>query len=284
MIHSVYTSKEGQNIIEQAYRVHLNSSLAQGLTQRFVDTTHGKTFVIEKSESGKPPVILLHGSVSNSASWLGLIPMFAERFSVYCLDIPGEPGLSESERFPLASHAPETWLKSALDGLGIDICLLLGMSLGGWYALNFAITNPDRVAALSLVSAGGIASQKTSFILKALLFMMMGQYGQKRLAKAIYHNVQIPKEIIDYQAIVSKYFRPVTETLPIFTDEQLRALHVPIQYFGGAHDVLLDAKTSVKRLHTLIDNAEAHLITDSGHAIIDKFEEARDFLANHWSD
>ncbi|MDD4258353.1 MAG: hypothetical protein PHP38_00725 [Sphaerochaetaceae bacterium] len=82
MIHSVYTSKEGQNIIEQAYRVHLNSSLAQGLTQRFVDTTHGKTFVIEKSESGKPPVILLHGSVSNSASWLGLIPMFAERFSV----------------------------------------------------------------------------------------------------------------------------------------------------------------------------------------------------------
>ena len=150
--------------------------------------------------------------------------------------------------------------------------------------MNFAITNPDRVAALSLVSAGGIARQKTSFILKALLFMMMGQYGQKRLAKAIYHNVQIPKEIIDYQAIVSKYFRHVTETLPIFTDEQLRALHVPIQYFGGAHDVLLDAKTSVKRLHTLIDNAEAHLITDSGHAIIDKFEEARDFLANHWSD
>ncbi len=45
---SVYKSSEGRDIVEAAYRVHLSSGLAAGLTQRMVDTTCGRTFVIRK--------------------------------------------------------------------------------------------------------------------------------------------------------------------------------------------------------------------------------------------
>ena len=91
MSRSVYKSEEGRRLIEAAYRMHLDSALGAGLVQRRVETVQGSTFVLEKSGAGKPPLLLLHGSVSNSASWLGVIPLFAEHFSVYCLDIPGEP-------------------------------------------------------------------------------------------------------------------------------------------------------------------------------------------------
>ena len=140
------------------------SDLAADLKQKTLNTPYGETFVIEKSVPGKPPLVLLHGSVSNSASWLGVIPLYAQNFSIYCLDIPGEPGLSTSNRFPLKSDSPEKWLKSVLDTLGLNKVSFLGMSLGGWYALNFAIRNPERVSALSLISAGGIAKQKTGFL------------------------------------------------------------------------------------------------------------------------
>lgn len=278
---SVYVSPEGQKIIEKSYRTHLDSDLASGLTQRTIETELGPTFVLENSSPGKPPLVLLHGSVTNSASWLGVIPLFSQDFSVYCLDIPGEPGLSTPNRFPLASGSPERWLKSALDALGLEKPFLLGMSLGGWYALNFAVRNPGRVSALSLISVGGIAPQKSGFIFKAVFFMLLGTWGQTLLNKAIYHKVLMPREILEYQALVSRHFHPMTEALPVFSDEQLRALTMPVQYFGGDKDALLNTGKSVERLRSLLPGAEAHLLEDSGHAIIDNFEAVRDFLAGH---
>ena len=275
---TVYKSEEGRKILERAYRVHLTSGPAAGLKQKTVATPLGETFVLEKSEPGKPPLVLLHGSVSNSASWLGVLPMYAKDFSVYCLDIPGEPGLSASKRFPLKSDSPEKWLKGALDALGLPKVSFLGMSLGGWYALNFAVRNPERVSALALISAGGIARQKLGFLFKALFFLLLGERGQDQLNKAIYHKVKIAKEILEYQALALKHFRPVTEPLPLFSDEELLRLTMPLLYFGGDRDALLDTKKAVARLAALLPQAEVLLLEDTGHAIIDKFEEIKDFL------
>lgn len=229
--------------IERAYLAHLNSSMAAGLARKTVETPLGSTFVVEKSAPGKPPLVLLHGSVSNSASWLGVIPLFARTFSVYCLDIPGEPGLSTSERFPLSSDAPERWLRGALDALGLDRVAFVGMSLGGWYALNFAVHNPGRVSALSLISAGEMAPQKAGFMFKAVFFIMLGKHGQAMLNKAIYHKTIMPQEILEYQALVAKHFRPLGEPIPLFSDEELSRLTMPLQYFGGAKDALLNTRT-----------------------------------------
>ncbi len=119
------------------------------------------------------------------------------------------------------------------------------MSLGGWYAVNFAVRNPERIQAMSLVSGGGIAAQKLGFIFKALFFLMLGKTGQHMLSKVIYHHTIVPKQILDYQAVVSKHFNPVTEPLPVFTDEQLLKLTMPVQYFGGDHDALLHTRRSM---------------------------------------
>jgi len=276
---SVYKSAEGRQIVEAAYRKHLDSDLAAGLTQRRVDTPFGSTFVLEKAAFGKPPLVLLHGSVSNSASWLGVIPLFARDFSVHCVDIPGEPGLSEPGRVPLASDAPEAWLRRTLDALGLDRVAILGMSLGGWYALNFAVRNPERVSALSLISVGGIGPQRISFIFKALFFLLLGKRGQALLNRAIYHKAVVPPEMLEYQALVSRHFVPVAEPLPIFSDQELARLDMPVQYFGGDRDALLDAKRAVERLGRVLPGARAVLLEDTGHAIVDRFEAARDFLA-----
>jgi hypothetical protein len=132
-----------------------------------------------------------------------------------------------------------------------------------------------------LISGGGIARQKPGFIVKALFFIMLGPMGKKLLNKLIYHKVVVPKEILEYQSLVSEYFRPVTESLPMFTDEQLSALAMPLQYFGGDHDSLLDTRKAVARLSALLPHSEARLLEDTGHAIIDKFEETRAFLTRH---
>lgn len=94
------------------------------------------------------------------------------------IDIPGEPGLSSDNRFLLSSNLPELWISNVLDGLGLHSASFLGMSLGGWYALNFAVHYPHRVSSLSLISAAGFAGQKISFLFKALFLLMLGKTGQ----------------------------------------------------------------------------------------------------------
>lgn len=79
---------------------------------------------------------MIHGSVSNSAAWLGCISEFIENFCIYCVDIPGEPGLSEPKRCILNSEEPFEWLDLLLDSLKIDKACFVTMSLGSWYALN----------------------------------------------------------------------------------------------------------------------------------------------------
>ena len=79
MNRAVYKSEEGRMLIEAAYRAHLDSPLGANLLKRSIETGMGSTFVVEESGVAKPPLVLLHGSVSNSASWLGVIPLFAER-------------------------------------------------------------------------------------------------------------------------------------------------------------------------------------------------------------
>lgn len=278
MIESVYKSAEGQKIVENHYRQLLAAATAVPFQQRFIETATAKTHLLHFGDSTKPPLLMLHGSMSNSATWLGVAPLFMDAFSVFCVDIPGEPGLSEPTRLDLNSAKPALWLASLLDKLELDRVSFLAMSLGSWYALNFAVSQPQRSAALSLITTGGIAPQRKDFIFKALFCMMLGKRGQKMLNKIVFHKTPAPPQVLAAQALVSKHFNPLTKALPLFTDAQLSQLHMPIQYFGGDHDALLDTLKTAERLRKLTPQAEIHVLADTGHVIIDQFSTIRDFL------
>lgn len=293
----VYKSEEGRVLVEAYCRKTLDSFTAVPLERRFIATPQGRTHVLAYVDSGKPPLILLHGSMSNSASWFGMLPDLAASFSVYCVDIPGEPGLSEAARVPLAARMslaarmpltagksesepppPAIWLGAALDGLGLESASFLGMSLGSFYALTFAVANPARVRALSMITTGGIAPQKASFLFKALFFMLLGAPGQALLNRTVYHKAVVPPEIHEFQALVSANFNPMTESLPIFTDAELRRLAMPIQYFGGDRDALLDTTKTAQRLSALFPRADIRVLKDTGHVIIDQGRAVKAFL------
>ena len=278
---SIYKSEEGKKIIESLYKKTLAEYSGPSFEQLFIETKQAKTHVLRFGDTSKPALLMLHGSTSNSASWLGNVGDFIDRFCVYCVDIPGEPGLSEAKRLPLNSDAPGEWLASLLDELDIAKASFLGMSLGSWYSLNFALKNPQRITALSLITSSGIAPTKTSFIFKAIVYMMLGKAGQKRLNKALYHNTEVPVEMLDFQAVMSKHFNPLMEAIPIFSDDMLMKLSAPLQYFGGDHDVILNSQASAERLRNLVSHADIRLLKDTGHVIIDQFQSIKDFLMSH---
>jgi len=280
---NVYKTEKGRNIVESLYRKVLAKHSFLAFEQLFIPTEIARTHVLRFGEISKPPLIMVHGSASNSAVWLGNIPNFINSFCVYCVDIPGEPGLSEPIRCTLGSDSPYRWLTSLLDNLKIKKASFLTISLGSWYALNFAIKYPDRVNALSMLTTSGIVPAKRSFIFKAIFFMMLGEIGQKLLNKAIFYKTVIPSELLEFQSIVSRHFIPVMENIPVFNDEMLKNISGPIQFFGGDHDALIDSVKTGERIKKLLPHSDIHILEDTGHAIINQFPTINNFLISNIS-
>ena len=191
-----------------------------------------------------------------------------------------EPVRMELAPAPEGSGAPAAWLGQVLDGLGLDSASFLSMSLGSFYALSFATASPGRVSALSMLTTPGVAPQRKDFMPKALFCMLIGAPGKKLLNRLIYYKVEVPPQIHEFQALVSANFSPVTEAIPILDDAALKRLVMPVQYFGGDRDALLDTAATARRLVALCPEAEIHLLPDTGHAILDQWAEVKAFLAS----
>ncbi|NLW91205.1 MAG: alpha/beta hydrolase [Syntrophomonadaceae bacterium] len=66
-----------------------------------VPTRHGLTHIIACGKKDSPPLLLLHGSSSNATMWIRDVKIYAEKYRVYAVDLPGEPGKSEPVRSSL---------------------------------------------------------------------------------------------------------------------------------------------------------------------------------------
>lgn len=158
---SVFKSDEGRDKIRGYYNKILSFF---PVIQRYVDTSYGKTFVLEAGTDGNPVIFLLHGSCSNSAAWLGDIPLLAMQYHVFAVDLLGEAGNSEENRLDFNSDEYPLWLKEVMDLLGVEQSIIIGNSLGGWLALHLAAAFPKRTRALVLIAPSGLILPKQSFL------------------------------------------------------------------------------------------------------------------------
>ena len=114
--------------------------------------------VLRYYDQGSGPALLfLHGSGPGVTGWRnfrGVLPTFAEHFRCLVLEFPGFGVSDDFGGHPMvtAQGAVAPFL-DALDVAGVNI---VGNSMGGGVAINFAINSPDRVG--KLVTIGGIGT------------------------------------------------------------------------------------------------------------------------------
>lgn len=274
---SIYKSTEGKKLIEEHYK---NIIKTWPVEKEFINikTSFGNTFIIASGERENNPIILLHGSSTNSAMWMGDIEKLSESHRVYAVDIIGEPGKSDENRPDLDGNQYGEWLDEILDHLNIEKVTFIGNSLGGWMALKYAAFRPEKVEKLVLLATSGIAQAKISFLFKAMILMPLGKKGIDKLNKIVYGNEPIPKDALEFGNLIMKYYKPRMGSLPVFKDEELNRLTIPTLFIGGENDALLPSRKTASRIDRLLPKSKTMVLENTGHVVINVTDKIISFL------
>lgn len=96
------------------------------------------------------PVVLVHGGSLDASMWDGQVALLESAHTVIRYDLRGH-GKSTSPSAPFSHHEDLRWL---LDALDVPMAELVGLSLGGRIAIDFALAHPERVGKLVLAAPG----------------------------------------------------------------------------------------------------------------------------------
>ena len=266
----IYKSEDGARAIHERYREFLKLWPAPN-RQIVVPTRAGDTFVIASGREDAPPVFLFHGSASNSFMWIADAAALNEHFRVYAVDLIGEPGLSARTRYKPGTEEHALWLDDVLAGLSVSKASFVGVSLGGWLALDYAIRRTDRVIALALICPAGVGKLK-NFLLKAFPYFFLGEWGRKRLRAMVMGRAYAArgpaiKPVEDFLGLIFRNFVPRRDHIPPFPDSALSRLRMPMTLFIGGEDALIDSYDTKRRTEKLLPQAEIHLDPEIGHFI-----------------
>lgn len=129
-------------------------------------TLHGHDVAYRLEGSGEEVLVLIHGMAGSSRTWRDCIPKLAERYTILAPDLLGH-GRSDkpSGDYSLGAHA--SLVRDLLSSLHIDRATIVGQSLGGGVAMQFAYQHPEVCERLVLVNSGGLG-RDVSWILRLL--------------------------------------------------------------------------------------------------------------------
>lgn len=272
-----FKTTEGRNAVYKAYNAFLGN-MRLPHEEVNIDTRFGKAFVIAAGKIDAPVLVLLHGSGINSVMWLEDMVKYSEHYRVYAVDLQGEPGKSDSKQLPFEGSDFDNWLHDVFVGLSIQKASIVGISLGAWLALKFAITNLQMVDKLVLLCPAGVGAQKKSFAYVSLFHMLLGEKGIERLYRKVNGGKPMPQEIMDYQKLLGKNFNFRREQIPLFSDTELAQLTMPSALFVGLKDVMFHSLKTAQRYRSLVPNAKVTVLQEAGHTLIGLVDDILLFL------
>ncbi|WP_280477302.1 alpha/beta fold hydrolase [Nocardia asiatica] len=246
-----------------------------------------------------PPLLLLHGSGPGVTGWRNFganVPVFAQHYRTLVLEFPGF-GVSDDFGAPHPMMSAQQAVGAFLDGLGLDRVRVLGNSMGGFVATDFALANPDRVD--RLVTIGGIGTPVFS-AQPGEGIVRLSEFVENPTREAliawlhsmVYNSALVTEELIEERwqqatdpatlensrrmygkAALARMAEAVrsADTTPGWA--KLGQITVPVLVTWGRDDRVSPVDMSLLPMRTL-RNGEVHIFPNCGHWVMIEQKEA----------
>lgn len=219
----------------------------------------GARFHYRTAGSG-PVLLLLHGFTGSGAWWDTLLSDFAARYTVVVPDLPGHghsDGLAGAYRYTEAAAD----LYGLMDALGVDQFRAVGYSAGGIILLHMATQQPDRIVAMSLVSAIHVLPEAVRPILAN-----WPSFEDSPKQTQEYWLSEHPGGEAQVQRLISalRSLGDVPNNMN-FTTDQLSGIETRTLIVAGDRDVLVPLDLTLQ-MYSAIPTAELWVVPGQGHS------------------
>jgi pimeloyl-ACP methyl ester carboxylesterase len=236
-----------------------------------------------------PALLLIHGIGDSSDSWRPVLDQLAKSHTIIAPDLLGH-GRSEKPRADYSVAAYANGMRDLLSVLEIDRATVIGHSLGGGVAAQFAYQFPERCERLVLVGSGGMGKSVSPFLRLAAipgaealmpLFGLPPVRAAGRVAAGVLQKLSTPlgRDTEELLAVFDALpdtaaRRAILRTLrsgvdwrgQVITmlDRAYLAAGLPTLLIWGRHDAVIPLSHG-RLAHAAMPGSELEIFDDAGH-------------------
>lgn len=261
-----------------------------GLEDAWVETAPGELTHYHELGEGVP-ILFLHGSgtgVTAAANWWLNLPALSKFGRCIAID---SVGYGQTIAPDDIEYGIREWVNHAvrvLDALGIEKTWIVGNSLGGWLAFQFAIDYPDRVLGIVSMGTGGA---KLTGALKSHASPVLTEEGIRNTLETFV----VDKSLVTDELVSLRYKSALNDTasdrlakvvaardrdryaLPLDFDV-LAKIEFPVLLVHGMQDVVIPPSRTWELLN-VIPTADAYIFSQCGHwSQVERAEQFNDLV------
>lgn len=219
----------------------------------------------ERTPPPEQVLVALHGNFASSAWWADLLADPPTGWRVLAPDLPGFAGTSHTGEVSIAAYAG--WLAGWLDGQEVTRPVLLGHSLGGAVALEYAACEPQGVAGLILAASApltGLVTPEENYPVLELLRVNPGLLETS--LRALFPSTRpanFARLVEDGGRMAEAHYSGNARALAGWQVNAARLAGVPVLVLGGELDTLVTPE--MVRAQAGLLGAEATVLEGQGH-------------------
>ncbi len=221
-------------------------------------------------------VVLIHGFCEDGAMWDEFKQdLLEENFRVVCIDLPGA-GKSEA-MIGLSIEGMAEVVHAVIEELSLDKFVLIGHSMGGYVALNYAAKHEALLLGLGLFHSHPYADTPEKKEARQKSIDFIGRQGHVLFVKQLIPGLFPPVFVRSNAFLIEKLTYRATRypgagivnALQAMKDrpdqsEVLKNIQVPVLFIIGAKDTAIPAEASIEQTH-LPAVAQVHILEKVGH-------------------
>lgn len=239
----------------------------------FVQTSQGKTHIIESGNKLAQPLVLLHGAKMSSTMWYSNILQWSKQFRIMCVDILGDKNKSIPKKDFTNRLSYALWLKEVLHTLEISSTNIVGLSYGALHTVNFLTFFPEMVNKAVIMSPAATYIPFHPLFFSYASGMMNSREGVEKFLDWIFNKRYTIHPFIQEQLIAGmmrnnsvKNETPTEQGFPyIFKNQELAKIQTPMLLMLGENEVMYNPIEAFKCAENSSPNLTVELVKDVGH-------------------